>query len=376
MGMDRDRKIGGHKKRITLEARSFQPLTDEKQPSILEKRILEYLRYKKGTGTSIKTIRAQRFYFEIYFEWCMERGICEPNQMTLSLVDRYQEYVSKYKNQKTNKVITAGTQGHILFTLRKFFNWMQVREMVVKNPCLEMRLPKLAKHLPQNILSVEEAEKILSTPDVETRLGIRNRAILELLYSTGLRRFELAKLRISDVDFSNRTVFVYEGKRKQDRLIPVSERALHWVKRYVDEVRIAHTKDSNEETLFLSQRGRAITDYTVGYVVVTTKDRSLVEKKGSTHIFRHTTATLMLENGADIRYVQEMLGHKDLNSTQIYTHVAIRKLKEVYDKTHPSSNPELYDRGPKNPKKAQNKTEDVQKSEVGKAQDKEEPNTS
>ncbi|QDK26359.1 tyrosine-type recombinase/integrase [Leptospira weilii] len=358
MGMDRDRKIGGHKKRITLEARSFQPLTDEKQPSILEKRILEYLRYKKGTGTSIKTIRAQRFYFEIYFEWCMERGISEPNQMTLALVDRYQEYISKYKNQKTKKAITAGTQGHILFTLRKFFNWMQVREMVLKNPCLEMRLPKLAKHLPQNILSVEEAEKILSTPDVETRLGIRNKAILELLYSTGLRRFELAKLKISDVDLTNRTVFVYEGKRKQDRLIPVSERALYWVKRYLEEVRIAYVKDSNEETLFLSQRGRAITDYTVGYVVVTTKERSLVEKKGSTHIFRHTTATLMLENGADIRYVQEMLGHKDLNSTQIYTHVAIRKLKEVYDKTHPSSNSELRDRGFREPEKTENESPD------------------
>ncbi|MCG6167193.1 tyrosine-type recombinase/integrase [Leptospira sanjuanensis] len=342
MGFNRHASTGGREKKIPKELRYHQPLTKDLNPSILEKRILEYLGYQKGLGTCVNTIRGLRFYLEVYFKWCMERGLEEPNQMTISLVDRYQRYVSQYRNQVTKKVITPDTQNHLLINLKIFFEWMQRREYVKKNPCWEMKLAKTPKRIPRNVLKVEEAEKILSVPDLETGLGIRNRAILELFYSTGIRSFELQKLKISEVDLANRTLFVKEGKRKQDRLIPVSERACDWIGRYLEEVRLGLVKGQDEGVLFLSVRGVKMGSSRIGEIVKLSKEKAEVTKSGSTHMFRHTTATLMLDNGADIRYVQEMLGHRDLNSTQIYTHVAIRKLQEVYERTHPAEmeNPE------------------------------------
>ncbi|WP_025181131.1 tyrosine-type recombinase/integrase [Leptospira interrogans serovar Szwajizak] len=336
MGFNKDASTGGRRQKISRELRYLQPLTDKTNPSILEKRILEFLGYQKGVGLSVSTIRSHRFYLETFFRWSMERGLEDPNQVTMALVDRYQRYVSQYKNQVTKKLITADTQNHLLFLVKMFFDWLVRREYVLKNPCLEMRLVKSPKRIPRNVLNVDEAEKILSVPDLETPLGIRDRAIMELFYSTGIRRFELQKLKISDFDFSNGTVFIFEGKRKQDRLIPVSERALTWILKYLEEVRISYAKAPDDGTLFLSRRGKAMDASRIGEVVRRSREKSEVKKKGSTHMFRHTTATLMLDNGADIRHVQEMLGHRDLNSTQIYTHVAIRKLKEVYERTHPA----------------------------------------
>ncbi|EPE84480.1 putative site-specific tyrosine recombinase XerC [Leptospira noguchii str. 1993005606] len=337
MGFNRYASTGGKERKISNELRYHQPLTNETNPTILEKRILEYLGYQKSLGMSLDTLRSHRFYLEVYFKWSIERGIEEPNQMTMALVDRYQRYVSQYRNQVTKKVVIPETQNHLLINVRQFYEWMQRREYIVKNPCLEMKLVRTPKRIPRNVLKVEEVEKILSIPDLESGLGVRNRAILELFYSTGIRRFELQKLKISEVDLVNRTVFVLEGKRRQDRLIPMSERASDWIRKYLEEVRIVLVKEPDDGTLFVSVRGGSMDKGRIGEVVKAAKEKAEVKKKGATHMFRHTTATLMLENGADIRYVQEMLGHRDLNSTQIYTHVAIRKLQEVYENTHPSA---------------------------------------
>lgn len=358
MGFNRYASTGGKERKISKELRYHQPLTNETSPSILEKRILEYLDNQKSIGMSFNTIRGQRYYLEVFFKWSMERGIEDPNQMTIPLVDRYGKYVSQYRNQVTKKVITPETQNHLLINLKTFYEWMQRREYVQKNPCWAMRLVKTPKRIPRNILKVEEVEKMLSVPDLESGLGVRNRAILELFYSTGIRRFELQKLKISEVDLANRTVFILEGKRRQDRLIPMSERACDWIRKYLEEVRITLVKDPDDGTLFVSVRGGKMDNSRIGEVVKAAKNKAEVKKKGSTHMFRHTTATLMLDNGADIRHVQEMLGHKDLNSTQIYTQVAIRKLQEVYENTHPSA------------------TQEIQKTEVGKIQNKEDSNTS
>ncbi|WP_372788615.1 tyrosine-type recombinase/integrase [Leptospira kirschneri] len=215
--------------------------------------------------------------------------------------------------------------------------YLEKKEYILKNPFLEIKLPRKGRRLPRNILSVEEVERILSVPDLGTPLGIRNRAILELFYSTGMRLFELQKLEIRDIDFLKKRIFVREGKGKKDRVIPVSKRAIDWTRKYLEEVRLGYVKEVDNQSLFLSWKGDPLQTNWILNCVTQAKKKAEVEKKGSTHMFRHTTATLMLENGADIRHIQEMLGHKDLGTTQIYTHVAIRKLKEVYEKTHPSA---------------------------------------
>jgi integrase/recombinase XerD len=307
-----------------------------KEISELENWMEKFLEALKTNQLSKSTLRTRRFYLRVFLDWCGERNVEEIGLVTQGLMERYKKYISQYRNRVTGKLIAIDTQNHFIIAVKTFFSFLTEKEVIGKDPCIHLKLSKLPQRLPKNILSVSEVERILSVPDVKTPLGIRDRAILEFFYSTGIRRFELGRLKVLDIDFTNATVFVEQGKGKKDRLIPVSRRALDWAGKYMEEVRFGLLRGEDPGYLFLSHQGRKLDESSIGSMVTEARKESGVMKNGSTHMFRHTTATLMLENGADIRYVQEMLGHSDLSSTQVYTHVAIRKLKEVYERTHPS----------------------------------------
>lgn len=183
---------------------------------------------------------------------------------------------------------------------------------------------------------VEEVEAICKQTQLLGLKGSRDRAVLETFYATGIRRMELANRDIRDVSIKEEVVTVRRGKGARDRRVPISRRALAWVEFYLTRVRPKFANMGSGHALFLDNRGRRykprqLTELASQYVKL-----AGIKKPGASNLFRHTTATLMLENGADIRYVQEMLGHADISSTQVYTHVAIGKLKEVYRRTHPS----------------------------------------
>jgi integrase/recombinase XerD len=185
-------------------------------------------------------------------------------------------------------------------------------------------------------LSADEVERILNQTLLHGELGIRDRAIIETLYSTGIRRAELANLKLYDIDTRNGTLMIREGKGKKDRMVPIGQRAGDWIDRYRDEVRPSLTVEPDAGYLFLHEygepfRGNRLTDLVKKYI-----QAAGVNKPGACHIFRHTMATLMLDNGADIRFIQAMLGHSDLSTTQIYTQVSIAKLKEIHALTHPA----------------------------------------
>jgi integrase/recombinase XerD len=165
---------------------------------------------------------------------------------------------------------------------------------------------------------------------------VRDRAILETVYSTGVRRSELAGLRRYDLDHERGTVLVRQGKGRKDRVIPIGERALHWVDRYLLEARPRFVSEPDEGFLFLTSHGDPFTPEGMTDVVRKYVRASGVKKPGACHLFRHTMATVMLENGADIRFIQQMLGHAKLTTTEIYTQVSVRKLKEVHRMTHPT----------------------------------------
>jgi integrase/recombinase XerD len=167
-------------------------------------------------------------------------------------------------------------------------------------------------------------------------MGVRDRAMLETLYSTGVRRSELVALKVHDIDFDRGTLMVRQGKGKRDRLIPIDARALAWIRKYLNEARAQLMMGDDDRTLYLTIQGEAVHINTLGRLMNGYIKQSGLEKSGSCHLFRHTMATLMLENGADVRFVQAMLGHADLKTTQIYTHVAIRALKEIHTATHPA----------------------------------------
>jgi integrase/recombinase XerD len=224
-----------------------------------------------------------------------------------------------------------------LVPLRGYFRWLTRVGEIPANPAADLELPRRMKRLPRTVLTEGEVERVMACVDLGTPLGLRDRAMLELLYATGIRRAELAHLDVGDVDTDRAVVFVREGKGGKDRLLPLGERALHWLWRYLERGRPQIAWNADDKTLFLGNEGKPLTLAWLSRVVSLTVDRAELGKRGGPHLFRHTMATLMLEGGADIRFIQAMLGHAELSTTQIYTQVAIRQLAQVHAMTHPGA---------------------------------------
>ena len=187
------------------------------------------------------------------------------------------------------------------------------------------------------MLTLEEAERVLAQPDVTDTVGLRDRAILETLYSTGMRRTEAALLKQWDVDFDAGTILIRCGKGGKVRTVPVGERALAWLAKYLSDARPLLVVEPDDGALFVGDHGQAAEPGLVGDYVKRHLETAGIKKRGCCHLFRHTAATLMLQNGADIRFIQQFLGHSCLGTTEIYTHVSIRQLKEVHTATHPGA---------------------------------------
>ena len=181
-----------------------------------------------------------------------------------------------------------------------------------------------------------EVEQLLAVPDVGDPLGVRHRAMLELFYSTGIRRFELCGLELSSLNTERQTLHV-RGKGKKDRVVPVGERALFWLERYWREVRPRLCQDTHTQTFFLTAYGEGFNPDVLSRMVSTWLRQAGLKRKGCCHVLRHACATHMLENGADIRYIQQLLGHELLDTTAIYTEVSIKQLQEVHARCHPGA---------------------------------------
>jgi integrase/recombinase XerD len=222
--------------------------------------------------------------------------------------------------------------------LRSWFKWLARQNHILYNPASDIEMPRLEHRLPKFVLTAGEAEQIIALPDLNTALGIRDRAILETLYSTGVRRLEVIGLRLQDVDHERGTLIVRQGKGHKDRMVPIGERALAWIERYVREVRPGLLAgDSVGEILFLTRRGHPIGPSQITSLARQYVNKADLGKKGSCHLWRHTAATLLLEAGADIRFIQAFLGHAKLTTTEIYTQVSIRQLKAIHTACHPSA---------------------------------------
>lgn len=187
------------------------------------------------------------------------------------------------------------------------------------------------------MLSHAEVEQVLALPDVQTAFGLRDRARLETFYSTGARRAELIALTLTDLDAGRGVVFVRKGKGDKDRCVPIGERALAWIQKYIEESRPNLLRAAGERSLFLTWRSEPFGLSGISYLVSGYVKRANLGKTGSCHVFRHAMATEMLEGGADVRFIQEILGHSRLTTTAVYTKVSIAKLKQVHTATHPAA---------------------------------------
>ncbi len=198
-------------------------------------------------------------------------------------------------------------------------------------------MPRPDRQLPEATLTSSEMVCLLGIPDVTTPLGLRNRAVLEVFYSSALRRSELIALRVTDVDLARGTLFVHRGKGAKDRYVPIGERALFWVQLFLGLVRPLFGSAQALEVLFVSSVGTPICADWLCRKIRTYLRQAGIHKRGSCHLIRHSVATLMLEGGADIRYVAELLGHARLETTQRYTRVSIDRLRSVHARCHPAS---------------------------------------
>lgn len=306
-------------------------------PGSLRAHAWDYLEALRVLQRTPAAVAGQAKSLTAFFRWCEERGLVRPEEVTRPILERYQRHLF-YVRKRDGKPLSASTQYGHLATVRLFFRWLSRQGFLLANPASELQLPKLPQRLPRAVLTVEEVEAVLARPDVATPEGLRDRAMLEVLYATGLRRAELAGLSLFDVDASRGTVFVREGKGRKDSVVPLGERALAWCLKYVEEGRpkLASSRDDGS-VLFLGDAGEGLhVDYLTQRVRTYLEDAG-VEKPGACHLFRHSMATAMLEGGADVRFVQEMLGHVSLETTQLYTRVTVEKLKAVHAATHPAA---------------------------------------
>lgn len=297
------------------------------------KRYLEWLLTKNYAA---RTVENREVYLEFFIAWCEARSLGRPGDVTKPILERYQRHLF-HMRKENGRPLSFRAQHSRLVPVRGYFKWLTRQNVLLSNPASELELPKLERRLPRHVLSAEEAEVILTQPNLAEPLGVRDRAILEVLYSTGIRRGEVIGLSVYDLDAERGTLMVRQGKGRKDRMVPIGERAIAWVERYQREVRPELAVAPDEGTLFLSSLGEGFAPSRMTQLVRGYVRGAELDKSGSCHLFRHTMATLMLEGGADVRYIQEMLGHAELSTTQIYTQVSIRKLKQVHELTHPGA---------------------------------------
>ena len=247
------------------------------------------------------------------------------------------EHIREFLEEKAGRNISKRTQARQLSAIRMFFKWLELTD----NPCDKVDSPKIGRHLPQ-VLSVEEIERILNSFDLSTENGQRNRTIIELLYSCGLRVSELVSLRLGDLFLHEGFIRVI-GKGNKQRLVPIGEAAIRAINNYIPQrwQIICSCRQSkrrtriDEDILILGRRGRALTRIMVFLIIKEAAEKAGISKEISPHTFRHSFATHLIENGADLRAVQEMLGHSSILTTEIYTHVSTAQWHRNILEHHP-----------------------------------------
>ncbi len=296
----------------------------------------EFCEDMAARGYSPRTIGNRRAMLAFLAAWLAERGITRPAEVTRPVLESYQRHLFHYRKANGDP-LSFRSQSQRLLAVRAFYKWAARQRHVLHNPASEIELPRAERRLPRPALTAAEAELVLAQPDTSDPLGVRDRAILEVFYSTGIRRSELANLAVTDIDRERATLLVRQGKGKQDRMIPIGERALAWTGKYLAEARPKLALGDDDGSLFLTADGEPFGLDRLTQLASRHVKASGVPKSGACHLFRHTMATLMLEGGADIRYIQAMLGHARLDTTQIYAQVTIRALQAIHAATHPAA---------------------------------------
>ena len=279
--------------------------------------------YWLSTGASKNTLAAYRSDLKIFNKWLAGKSLISVNS----------KYIQDYFSDRQKNNISSSSQARILTCLHSFYQYLSANQLIKKDPTEQLSQPKLEKKLPV-FLNIQEVEKLLEAPSSSSLFGQRDRAMLELLYSCGLRVSELINLSYHNINLKEEFIRIH-GKGNKERVLPMGEVAIDYLMKYETNARPMLLKNGQSDSYFLSNRGSAMSRQNFFYIIKAYANQVGIDKPLSPHSLRHAFATHLVQKGADLRSVQLMLGHSDISSTQLYTHIQNAQLKAQHAKHHP-----------------------------------------
>jgi len=298
-----------------------------------EEYVLDFLKLRKELNFSEATVTNARRSLKYFNNYLREINILNPSEITKKTLADYRSHLF-YWRKKNGMPLSVQEQRKRLSHIKIFLSHLTREDIIIFNPAFDMLMPRQPSTIPEFFLTREEMTRVLKTPDLNITRGVRDRTILEIFCASGIRRKEMTSLKITDIHFEKEVLFIRQGKGQKDRMVPISQRALGWIDTYLNDSRVKlNKKDST--TLFLNRYGDSIHPDFLTKIIRVYLNEANIKKPGSCHLFRHTLATIMLENGAQITDICQMLGHKRIETTQVYAKVVISELKKIYKKTQP-----------------------------------------
>lgn len=301
---------------------------------LLPDAVRRYLNAMMAADRSPHTMRGAKSALKELIAFLHTEDVTNVEQVNHDVLLRYRETLS-WRLTGKGTPLSARSQSELLGHLRAFCRWMVAQDWLVADPSKRIPNPRKPQQLPKAILDEAEVQRILAQPDLHTPSGYRDRVILEVLYSSAIRRAEVAHIQLDDVDTEHGFVIVREGKNRKDRAVPIGAGVCALLETYIAGVRVDWRGAERDRHLFLNRFGHGMGPMAVWHVVRKYSRAANIDRSVSTHTFRHSCATHMLRAGAPIRHLQEMLGHASIETTQVYTRLTITDLKAVHRRYHP-----------------------------------------
>jgi integrase/recombinase XerD len=311
-----------------------------KNPDTLQGHIRAFVDFMAAAGYSPVTLHNYPEMLHYWRKYLDEKQIAALDQVTPQLAAGFQAWLYDYKS-RFRRTLTITSQIGILSAVRMFYRFLVKTHRVLSDPSAAIQLPKVPQRLPASILTPREVKRLLAQPDTATVIGFRDRTMLEVLYSTGLRITEVLSLKTGDIDLDQNALRVRRGKGGKERLLPLGESAARYLVEYMKRVRPVLTRGRAGDHLFVNRLGDPLQKSGFCIKLHVYGQRAKLKKRITVHTFRHTLATEMLKRGADLRHIQEMLGHENLTTTQRYTHLVKTELRRVQGKFHPREQTEM-----------------------------------
>lgn len=294
-----------------------------------------YLGNLRAKGYSSSTIELKAHILTLFFEWLTCQSIRDLERVDLALFDTFLGHLKNHRKKITQQPLAQTTIRTRATTVKVFLRALYIKNVIHSNEHEKFELPKVGKALPKSILSVKDVLSIIKQVPTQTIKGIRDRAIIECFYASGIRRSELIHLKMEDVDVSARQLKIVNGKGGRDRFVPIGKSAIVWIRKYLRDARPKLSHLGSGHWLFLADNGKSFPPGAMSTLMAKYIKRANLNKFGSCHQYRHAAATHMVDNDADIRHVQEFLGHSSISTTQVYVHISKAKLQRVYRLAHP-----------------------------------------